>query len=228
MHNQLILGDTNFVNSKIAAMKKEIFQGDSPSIREYDASDARFSVADVVGTCQTVPMFDPQQLVVVKNCYKFLKEAEQAEVDYFCNYLKNPTLSSFLILSDPKFNKKTRLFKSIKKFLKVVEAPKPKRSDDAFSFVYLLKKKDIKKALELLNRFMIYGIPQKGKPPMKNRSSVAALILGALGYDLRKNQGSINQDLFFKRHKALREADLNIKSSVDPFLTLTVLVYNYH
>lgn len=220
-----IIGDFNSAQVEINKIKPK---EENSSVQVYDSTLTTnpINLAEIIDSCQTIPMFDSYQVIILQSARAIFKQASPKELDRFFDYLQNPKDFTDLIIHLNKADKRQKIYKQLKKHTKVKEI-KPKKQPTAYDLVNVVNKRRLKTSLEMMNSMLINGVQDKKKAIVKNKASVTLMILGALTYNLRQNFKRLPKKTALVRHAALREADLEIKSGSSPEIVLSTLLVKF-
>ena len=221
------------INKKI---KGKEYKRYDPVMAKLDQKQIKLE--DIISEMRNMSLFDDEKIIIISSAERIKvlaksdKDLSKEDLDYreeFFYLLEKQPHFLYIFLHYEKLAKNTRLYKRLAKISRPKEFKRREKGGSVFSLVKFMKSGNHKKSLELAGDFMRDGILDRKKKRIKDQSSIMMMILGALAYDFREKtyKGKRGTRGMARRLKALREADLSVKSGDDPMTNLTLLIMNY-
>jgi DNA polymerase-3 subunit delta len=124
----------------------------------YEVYDGDYSVCDMIKSADSLPVFNPYRLIVMKNGENLFKlNTESQEYKDFMSYIKEPSEATVLVVeARGSIDKRKAIFKGIKSFSQVVDFGKLDEND----LKKWVKKQFSSNGINISNPVLFYFIKQ--------------------------------------------------------------------
>ena len=203
------VGDFNDIQTEV----RKIIPKTEESVQIFDPKLKPTDINDVVEACETIPMFSEHQYIVVRSADKIFKKLNDKESGRFLEYLKKSDSSTTLIIQLEGMDGRKKIFKELKKRseCKVI---KPRPLPSAWKLVNVVESGNLKESLKILQKMFREGIQGRDKKLIIDETAIALNLFGAINWSFHQKFKKIPSRIAFKKHRILREADLDLKSGL--------------
>ena len=104
----LLYGEEDYLRKQYRDKLKKALAGDDDSMNCHHFEGKDINVGEVIDLAETMPLLAERRVIIVENSGLFKHGGEQ-----FAEYLKEPSETTFFVLTEKEVDKRSKLFKSV-------------------------------------------------------------------------------------------------------------------
>jgi len=111
----LLYGEEKYLINQFKKKLCDALLGESDAMNFHIYLGGNFSFSEVIGQAETMPFFADRRVILIEE-----GKIESSEGEQFVEYLRNPSPSTYFVITQEKIDKRSKLYKAVSKIGRVV------------------------------------------------------------------------------------------------------------